>query len=62
MDCLNTFKLSMLFTEPYEFLLLAFFEDFSSIAVLSRGVFKSRFSQGCCFSDIMGYSDSEIIV
>jgi hypothetical protein len=30
MDCLNMFKLSMLFTEPYEFSSLAFPEEFAA--------------------------------
>jgi hypothetical protein len=41
--CLNMFKLSMLFTELYEFWLLPFSEDFAPIVVFTRDIFESGF-------------------
>ena len=41
MDCLYLSRLSMLFTEPYEFWLLAFSKDFPSIIVFPCDVFEA---------------------
>ena len=43
MDCLYMSKLSMLFTEPYEYLLVSFLEDFATVIVLSCHTFETSF-------------------
>jgi hypothetical protein len=53
MDCLNTFKLSMLFTESCEFSSLAVTKDFSAMIALYFHAFQSSFY--ACFVSVMSY-------
>jgi hypothetical protein len=56
MDSLNVSKPNILFTEPYESLLVSFLEDFATVIVLSCHILKSCFYQAACFSSVIGYS------
>ncbi len=50
MNCLNMFKLSIVFTEHVEFRLLAFLKDFTAVIVFACHILKfSFFSIDCSY-------------